>query len=56
VSRLNDKEKGSIVAVVQRLHENDLAGHLLASCSIEHLNLVSSEPGAGQSLGEYSSR
>jgi predicted phage terminase large subunit-like protein len=29
VSRLNDKEKGPIVVVMQRLHENDLAGHLL---------------------------
>jgi predicted phage terminase large subunit-like protein len=28
VSRLNDKEKGSIIAVMQRLHEEDLAGHL----------------------------
>jgi hypothetical protein len=29
VSRLNDKEHGPIVVVMQRLHENDLAGHLL---------------------------
>jgi hypothetical protein len=29
VSRLNDKEKDSIVVVMQRLHENDLAGYLL---------------------------
>ena len=29
VSRLNDKERGAIVAVMQRLHEDDLAGHLL---------------------------
>jgi predicted phage terminase large subunit-like protein len=28
VSRLNDKEKGSIIAVMQRLHQEDLAGHL----------------------------
>ena len=27
VSRLNDKQKGSIIAVMQRLHEDDLAGH-----------------------------
>ncbi len=29
VSRLNDKQCGPIVVVMQRLHENDLAGHLL---------------------------
>src|SRR2546423_9204423 len=29
VSRLNDKERGAIIAVMQRLHEDDLAGHLL---------------------------
>jgi predicted phage terminase large subunit-like protein len=28
VSRLNDKETGSIIAVMQRLHQDDLAGHL----------------------------
>ncbi|MFY9970970.1 MAG: phage terminase large subunit, partial [Roseiarcus sp.] len=28
-SRLNDKAKGSIVIVMQRLHEDDLAGHVL---------------------------
>ena len=29
VSRLNNKETGAIIAVMQRLHEEDLAGHLL---------------------------
>src|SRR5215475_12367107 len=29
VSRLNDKEKDPIVVVMQRLHEDDLAGHLI---------------------------
>src|SRR5262249_866597 len=29
VSRLNDKERGAIIAVMQRPHEEDLAGHLL---------------------------
>jgi predicted phage terminase large subunit-like protein len=29
VSRLNDKRTGAIIAVMQRLHEDDLAGHLL---------------------------
>ena len=38
-SRLNDKQRGAIVVVMQRLHEEDLAGHLLASGSWEHLSL-----------------
>lgn len=38
-SRLNDKAKGSILLVMQRLHEEDLAGHLLASGGWEHLSL-----------------
>ena len=29
LSRLNDKTKGTIILVMQRLHEGDLAGHLL---------------------------
>jgi predicted phage terminase large subunit-like protein len=29
VSRLNDKQNGAIVIVMQRLHEDDLAGHVL---------------------------
>jgi predicted phage terminase large subunit-like protein len=29
-TRLNDKKKGAIILVMQRLHEGDLAGHLLA--------------------------
>ena len=29
LSRLNDKAKGKIVIVMQRLHEDDLAGHLM---------------------------
>jgi predicted phage terminase large subunit-like protein len=39
VSRLNDKERGSIVVVMQRLHESDLAGHLLEQGGWEHLDL-----------------
>jgi predicted phage terminase large subunit-like protein len=39
VSRLNDKEHGSIVVVMQRLHESDLAGHLLEQGGWEHLDL-----------------
>ena len=39
VSRLNDKENGPIVVVMQRLHENDLAGHLLEQGGWQHLDL-----------------
>jgi len=39
VSRLNDKDKGSIVVVMQRLHEDDLAGYLLEAGGWEHLDL-----------------
>ncbi len=38
-SRLNDKSKGAILLVMQRLHEDDLAGHLLAAGGWEHLSL-----------------
>lgn len=41
VSRLNDKAKGPIVVVMQRLHEDDLAGHLLRHDGWEHLDLPS---------------
>ncbi|MEM7617640.1 MAG: phage terminase large subunit [Pseudomonadota bacterium] len=30
LSRLNDKKNGAIILVMQRLHENDLTGHILA--------------------------
>jgi predicted phage terminase large subunit-like protein len=39
VSRLNDKETDAIVAVMQRLHEEDLAGHLLRMGGWDHLVL-----------------
>jgi predicted phage terminase large subunit-like protein len=39
VSRLNDKENGPIVVIMQRLHELDLAGHLLEQGGWEHLEL-----------------
>jgi predicted phage terminase large subunit-like protein len=39
VSRLNDKQAGAIVAVMQRLHEDDLAGHLLRQGGWDHLDL-----------------
>jgi predicted phage terminase large subunit-like protein len=39
VSRLNNKQTGSIVVVMQRLHEHDLAGHLLEQGGWYHLDL-----------------
>jgi len=39
VSRLNDKQTGAIVAVMQRLHEDDLAGHLLRQGGWDHLDM-----------------
>lgn len=39
VSRLNNKKTGSIVVVMQRLHEDDLAGHLLRQGGWTHLNM-----------------
>ncbi|RED18870.1 terminase, partial [Parasphingopyxis lamellibrachiae] len=39
ISRLNDKVEGAIVVIMQRLHEEDLAGHLLEQGGWEHLSL-----------------
>src|SRR5262245_43914477 len=39
VSRLNDKERGPIVVIMQRLHEDDLAGHLIEQGNWHHLDL-----------------
>jgi len=36
-TRLNDKQRGCIIVVMQRLHEDDLSGHLLAKGRWEHL-------------------
>lgn len=38
-SRLNDKDKGVIIVVQQRVHEEDLAGYLLEQGGWVHLNL-----------------
>lgn len=38
-SRLDDKHKGVIVLVMQRLHRHDLTGYLLAKGGWEHLSL-----------------
>lgn len=39
-TRLDNKERGAIVVVMQRLHEDDLTGHLLAKGGWEHLCLA----------------
>jgi predicted phage terminase large subunit-like protein len=39
LSRLNDKVNGRIIVVQQRLHEDDLPGHLIDSGQFEHLDL-----------------
>jgi predicted phage terminase large subunit-like protein len=39
LSRLNDKERGAIIVVMQRLHQGDLVGHLLGEQGWRHLNL-----------------
>lgn len=38
-SRLNDKMTGSIICVMQRLHENDLSGMLIEAGGWDHLSL-----------------
>jgi predicted phage terminase large subunit-like protein len=38
-TRLNDPKTGVVVVIMQRLHERDLAGHLLAQGGFEHLCL-----------------
>jgi predicted phage terminase large subunit-like protein len=39
LSRLDDKVEGSIIIVMQRLHPDDLVGHLLDQGGWKHLNL-----------------
>jgi predicted phage terminase large subunit-like protein len=39
VPRLNDKERSAIIVVMQRLHEDDLAGHLIEQGGWHHLDL-----------------
>lgn len=39
ITRLDDKRTGRIIAIQQRLHEDDLAGHLLDKGLFKHLNL-----------------
>jgi predicted phage terminase large subunit-like protein len=39
LSRLDDKSEGSIILVMQRLHPDDLVGHVLEQSGWTHLNL-----------------
>lgn len=43
-SRLNDKKSGAILAVMQRLHQFDLPGMLLAAGGYDHFNLPAIAP------------
>jgi predicted phage terminase large subunit-like protein len=38
-SRLNDKRTGCVIVIMQRLHQDDLVGHILEQEPWEHLNL-----------------
>ena len=38
-TRLNNKERGAVVAIQQRLHEDDFTAHLLSKGDFDHLNL-----------------
>jgi len=38
-SRLNDKKNGVVIVIMQRLHEQDLSGHLLEKGGWEHLKI-----------------
>jgi len=44
VSRLDDKHAGQIIVVMQRLHPDDLSGHLLGTGGWQHLNLPAITP------------
>lgn len=46
MSRINDKETGAVIVVMQRLHQNDLVGHLLEKGGWELLSFpaIAEEP------------
>lgn len=59
MSRLNDQENGAMIVVGQRLHEDDLIGHILKLGGWEHLNLPEEYESARvseTSLGKYDIR
>ncbi len=45
-TRLNDKQKGAFIHVSQRLHQDDLVGHVLSSGDWEHLLIPAIAPEA----------
>ena len=49
LSRFNDPKHGRVVSIQQRLHEDDLAAHLLESGRFRHLNL----PAAAEEPVDY---
>jgi hypothetical protein len=53
LSRLSDKKHGPIVVVMQRLHKNDLAGHLLGQGGGEHLDRGKVRGGRTAAIYEY---
>ena len=54
-TRLNDKKGGCIIVVMQRLHENDLTGHLLRKGGWTHLCIPAIETeDKTYSIGDYS--
>lgn len=55
VTRLDDKQRGAIVVVMQRLHAEDLSGYLLAKGGWEHLCLPAIAPCASSiTIGGFS--
>lgn len=44
VTRLNDKQHGAIILIMQRLHEDDLTGHVLMRDDWEHVVLPAIAP------------
>ncbi len=59
MSRLNDQENGPMITIGQRLHEDDLIGHILKLGGWEHLNLPAEYEPARESetsLGKYDIR
>lgn len=39
LTRLDDKDKGAVIAIQQRLHEDDVCAHLMGKGGYRHLNL-----------------
>jgi predicted phage terminase large subunit-like protein len=59
IQRLNDKARDAIIVVMQRVHENDLAGHLLEKEGFVHLCLSAIAPADEKILvqhGQYHHR